>query len=126
MGLQVMRTTPIPLQFHLPEGKLTEALDSLPGAVRSILGFEGVAVDAGRGIIVRFLLRARGLSPAVNVQLADRLLSTVGALGGRPYATGAFFRDKAAWIYGADRLRRLKEFAAVQDPAGLLNPGRAF
>lgn len=126
MGLQVLRTTLLPLQFRLPAGHLDEVAAGIPSQSRRELGFEGVAVSQGREIVVRFLFASRALSPARNLELAGALLDVVMRAGGTPYATGAFFVDQAALAYGAERLRRLQQFRSQQDERSLLNPGRAF
>ncbi len=126
MGLQAIRTTPIPIQFRLPEGQLSALLELIPPAQLHCLGFEGVAVDGGQEMVVRLLFARRAMSAAANIELANILLEAVKAVGGTPYATGAFFPNLATLTYGEDRLGRLREFALQQDPDNLLNPGRAF
>ncbi len=44
--------------------------------------------------------------------------------GGRPYATGLYFSKMAPKVLGEERARVLREFQALSDPAGILNPGK--
>ena len=46
--------------------------------------------------------------------------------GGRPYATGLYFAGRCNEILGKSRVKRLKEFKALSDPKGILNPGKVI
>jgi FAD/FMN-containing dehydrogenase len=46
--------------------------------------------------------------------------------GGRAYATGLYFSQKANDVLGADRAGRLRDFKKQVDPKGLLNPGKVI
>ncbi|MDE3076907.1 MAG: FAD-binding oxidoreductase [Chloroflexota bacterium] len=126
MGFQVLRTTRVPMQFFIPASALAELLRHLPAAVRESAGCEGVVVDGGAEVVVRFLLLHQPMLVERNWEMAARLLELVRGLGGRSYSTGGFFLEEAEVTYGRDRLNRLRTFHQRQDPKDLLNPGKAF
>jgi FAD/FMN-containing dehydrogenase len=57
---------------------------------------------------------------------AVRVVGTAERHGGRPYATGIYFRDRAESILGWDRVRRIEAFKREVDPHGILNPGKVM
>ncbi len=46
--------------------------------------------------------------------------------GGRPYATGLYYTKMADKILGRERAQVMREFKAMADPAGVLNPGKVL
>jgi FAD/FMN-containing dehydrogenase len=126
MGLQTLHTTPLPMQYRLPGDQLAALIAKIAPETRRKLGFEGVAVNAGSAVVVRFFLLQRHYSNSQNLDCMLELAPLVHELGGVPYGTGAFFLDDAVAVYGADRLEQFHRFRAEHDPHDLLNPGKAF
>jgi hypothetical protein len=125
MSLQALGTTPVPMQFRIPLGKLAELLRSTPKSLRRRLAFEAVVVEAS-SIVARVFLTEAPVDPAENAAIARELLRLTKEVGGQTYATGRFFQDEAAGVYGAVLLDRLRQFCHATDPADRLNPGTAF
>jgi FAD/FMN-containing dehydrogenase len=126
MGLQTLHTTPLPMQYRLPGEQLAALIAKITPETRMKIGFEGVAVNAGSAVVVRFFLLQRHYSNSQNLDSMGELTPLVHELGGVPYGTGAFFLDDAVAVYGTDRLEQFHRFRAEHDPHDLLNPGKAF
>jgi FAD/FMN-containing dehydrogenase len=126
MGLQTLHTTPLPMQYRLPAGQIARLVAAINPETRMKLGFEGVAMNAGSAVVLRFFLLRRHYSNSENVDYMRELTPLVRELGGAPYGTGAFFLEDALAVYGADRLEAFHRFRADHDPNDLLNPGKAF
>jgi FAD/FMN-containing dehydrogenase len=126
MGLQALGTTPVPMQFRLELGALSQLLARISPALRAGLAFEAVVAGAAQPLAVRFFLTVPPSSPAENAVIARHLLAAAKSLGGETYATGAFFLEEAEAVYGPEQLRRLIAFHAATDPLDRLNPGKAF
>ena len=126
MTLQACGTTPIPMQFRLPLGRLAALEQRIPPRIRLDLAYEGVVADRARCLTLRFFLRNKAASPRHNFHLALELLQLVKSLGGEIYATGAYFTDEADVIYSDGHFERIDRFRACYDPGNLFNPGKAF
>ena len=126
MSLQLLGTTPVPMQFRLPLGKLAELISRIPAGLRPKLALEAVVADRARCTAVRFFLVEAPPAASKDMLAARELLSLVKAVGGAVYATGTFFQDEAEAVHGAPLLGKLGAFRQATDPDDRLNRGKAF
>jgi FAD/FMN-containing dehydrogenase len=113
------------MQYRLPLGHVTEFVQGLPYGLRERLAFECLVAKAHPSVSVR-LFFTRPQHGAENRFIADELLHHAEALGGVPYGTGLLYRQAADRVYGSNVLARMHAFQLEADPAGRLNPGKAF
>ena len=126
MGLQALGTTPVPMQFRLPLGKLAGFTHAIRPELRRNLAFEGVVADLAQCVTVRFFLLERPGAADGNLKAARELLLLAKQAGGEVYATGGFFLDQAEAVFGAELLHKMVLFRRAIDPQDRLNPGKAF
>ncbi len=126
MGLQTLHTTPLPLQYNLPAGKLALLAERVDPRTRAKLGFEGAVVNRGDSLVVRVFQLTRAYSELPNLAFARELTRLVHKMGGSLYSTGSFFLNEDVAVYGQERLDAIRRFRSEHDPRDLLNPGKAF
>ncbi len=132
MAVKRLGPSLVPSEVVVPLERLSAFLDDVASSVGQPIVKEGLVVRRGRDgrpevVILGFIPADRreftynfvfGLSLTV-LRIAERL-------GGRAYATGLFFADRAAAVLGPDRVARLREFKTRTDPEGLLNPRKVL
>lgn len=126
MGLQACGTTPVPMQFRVPLGRLGDLLHAIDPEQRNRLAFEAVAVDGARFIVLRVFLIEPPHTTEENQGIANQILDLVKEVGGQTYATGRLFKGEAHRLYGLELLDRVAQFRWTADPDDRLNPGVAF
>lgn len=120
----------VPAEVIIPLRSLGDVMTTVEKQINQPIVKEGVILrDGGRGEPEVVIL---GFIPAdqrkFNFNFVFPLSLTVSKIaerfGGRPYATGLYFKNKAVKVLGAQRTARLKKFKKEVDPKGLLNPGK--
>ena len=120
----------VPSEIVVPLSSLAAVMEEIESKVRQPLVKEGVIIRHGKdgrpeAVILGFIPSDEreftynfvfGLSLSVT-KIAERH-------GGRAFATGIYFADRAEAIFGRDRIRRLKAFKAEVDPCSMMNPGK--
>ncbi len=124
-SLTGLETTPLPMQYRLPGGRLSAMLAAVPPELRTRLAVEAAVVDGGRTVVARVFFTERARSNE-NARVAADLLKLAKQEGGRCYTTGAVYLDEAEAVYGPERLAELRGFRQIADPDNRLNPGRGF
>ena len=126
MGLQALGTTPVPMQFRVPLGKLAELAQAIQPELRRKLAFEGVMAGVAKSVTVRFFLTDRPETAEDNLLVAHELLRLAKQVGGEVHATGAVFLEEAEAVFGAEHLSKMILLGHALDPDGRFNPGKAF
>lgn len=122
----------VPAEVIVPLAGLADTLDEFTAKVGQPLVKEGVLLRWGAGgapevVILGFIpADQRKLSYNFVFGLALTIMKIAERHGGRPYATGMYFTRQAARVLGRPRVRRLRQFKAEVDPAGILNPGKVL
>lgn len=124
-SLMALGTTPVPMQYQLPPGRLSELFARIEPRLRARLALEAVAVAEGKTLVAR-LFFVEPVAPDENARVARELLGLAKEAGGGCYTTGALYLDQAEAVFGADRLAELQTFHQTVDPDNRLNPGRGF
>lgn len=122
----------VPAEVIVPLAGLADTLDEFTAKVGQPLVKEGVLLRRGAGgapevVILGFIpADQRKLSYNFVFGLALTIMKIAERHGGRPYATGMYFTRRAGRVLGRQRVRRLRQFKAEVDPAGILNPGKVL
>jgi Fe-S oxidoreductase len=122
----------VPAEVIVPIDGLSGALTDLEQQVSQPLVQEGVIVRNGVGgkpeaVILGFIpADQRTLNYNFVFGLALTIMKIAEAHGGRPYATGIYFAQKADAVLGKDRADKLRAYKAQVDPTNIMNPGKVF
>ncbi len=122
----------VPAEVIVPIDGLAGALDDLERQVSQPLVQEGVIVRNGVGgkpeaVILGFIpADQRTFNYNFVFGLALTIMKIAEAHGGRPYATGIYFAQKADAVLGLARAAKLRAYKAQVDPANIMNPGKVF
>ncbi len=122
----------VPSEVVVPLDRLAAFLGDVEAKVGQPIVKEGLVVRRGRDgrpevVILGFIpADRREFSYHFVFGLSLTVLRAAEALGGRAYATGLFFADRAREVLGPDRLERLRAFKREVDPRGLLNPRKVL
>jgi Fe-S oxidoreductase len=120
----------VPAEVVLPLSSLSDAMKEMERKVSQPIVKEGVVIrDGSKGqpevVILGFIPSdQRRFSYNFVFGLALTLMKIAESHGGRPFSTGLYFANRAGQVLGHDRVARLREFKAVADPKGILNPGK--
>ncbi|MFA4837279.1 MAG: FAD-binding oxidoreductase, partial [Dehalococcoidia bacterium] len=119
----------VPAEVVVPLEALGEVMAEIEDKVNQPIVKEGVIVRQGRNgkpeVVILGFIPSDQRKFAYNFVFGLNLtiMKIAERHGGRAYATGLYFSNKAQTILGKDRLARMKDFKKTADPTGILNPG---
>jgi len=122
----------VPAEVVIPLSSLGDVMAEIDGKINQPLVKEGVVIRQSAGgkpevVILGFIPSdQRKFSYNFVFGLALTLMKIAEKHGGRPYATGLYFSQKANAILGKERTERLRTFKAQIDPKRILNPGKVI
>jgi Fe-S oxidoreductase/FAD/FMN-containing dehydrogenase len=122
----------VPAEVVIPLSSLGDVMAEIDGKINQPLVKEGVVIRQSAGgkpevVILGFIPSdQRKFSYNFVFGLALTLMKIAEKHGGRPYATGLYFLQKANAILGKERAERLRNFKAQIDPKRILNPGKVI
>jgi len=122
----------VPAEVIVPVSGLGVTLDEISAKIRHPVLKEGIIVKDGRGgnpeaVLLGFIpADERTLGYNFMFALSLSIMKIAKKHGGRAYATGMYFSGKAEEILGSDRVLRLRDFKAKNDPSGIMNPGKVI
>lgn len=122
----------VPSEVIVPLDGLGDTMTEIAKLVDQPLVKEGVVIKNGplgkpEVVILGFIpADQRKLSYNFVFGLVMTIMKIAEQHGGRAYSTGMYFASKANSIFGAERLKKMKDFHAKVDPKRLLNPGKVF
>ncbi|MFA4837103.1 MAG: heterodisulfide reductase-related iron-sulfur binding cluster, partial [Dehalococcoidia bacterium] len=120
----------VPAEVVVPLEALGEVMAEIEDKVNQPIVKEGVIVRQGRNgkpeVVILGFIPSDQRKFAYNFVFGLNLtiMKIAEKHGGRAYATGLYFSNKAQTILGKDRLARMKDFKKTADPTGILNPGK--
>ncbi|MBN1135724.1 MAG: FAD-binding oxidoreductase [Anaerolineae bacterium] len=127
MSVKRLGPSVAPAEVMVPLANLDKALQGIETRIALPMVMEGMVSQDGLVTLLGFILHdERKFSFNFAFGLALTVLKIAKENGGRAYSTGLYFSREAEHVLGADRLRRLREFKAHQDPRRLLNPGKVL
>ncbi len=120
----------VPAEVVVPLGKLGKVMEEIENKVNQPVVKEGVIIRNGRdgnpeAVLLGFIPSdQRRFSYNFVFGLVLTIMKIAQKYGGRTYATGLYFTNKADSILGKERTKRLKAFKKGVDPRGILNPDK--
>lgn len=120
----------VPVEVIVPLSNLGDVMGEIERKVDQPVVKEGVIIQNGangepEAVILGFIpsdQRKFGYNFVFGLVLT--IMKIAEKYGGRPYATGLYFSKKADEVLGKERARKLRDFKAQIDPAGIMNPGK--
>ncbi|MEO0231040.1 MAG: heterodisulfide reductase-related iron-sulfur binding cluster, partial [candidate division WOR-3 bacterium] len=122
----------VPAEVIVPLENLGDVMDEIERKVNQPVVKEGVIIKKGKygkpeAVILGFIPSdQRKFSYNFVFGLVLTIMKIAEKYGGRPYATGLYFVNKAEKILGKEKFLKLKEFKKKIDPKGILNPGKVI
>lgn len=125
MRLKRIGPSIIPTEVIVPLPELSAVLDEIDQKIGQPFVLEGMASKGDEVVLLGFIPHdERTFAFNFAFALALSVIKIAKAHGGSAYSTGLYFRNEAADLLGAERVRKLREFKRAQDPQDLLNPGK--
>lgn len=117
----------IPVDVLVPQDKLAEFAAIMTSKYENSFVYEATAIGTDLFALIGFIL-ADERKDDFTMSFANSLVISEVAkkLGGRAYASGMYLTAESEDIFGADTLKRVAEFKAATDPAGIMNPGKVL
>jgi FAD/FMN-containing dehydrogenase len=122
----------VPAEVVVPLAELADVLDQFDDVIGRPVPKEAVLIRS-ESAVPEVAIHAfvpvdadRGISREDAVADALRMVGIAERLGGRPYSTGIYYRDRAEDILGWRRVGRIEAFKSEVDPQGILNPGKVM
>ncbi len=122
----------VPAEIIVPLENLGNVMEEIERKVDQPVVKEGVIIKKGKyekpeAVILGFIPSdQRKFNYNFVFGLVLTIMKIAEKYGGRPYATGLYFVNKAEKILGKERVSKLKEFKKKMDPKGILNPGKVI
>jgi len=120
----------VPAEVVIPLDSFGNVMAEIEGKIQQPIVKEGVVIreslDGKPEVVILGFIPSdqRKFSYNFVFPLSLTIMKIAEANGGRPYATGLYFKHKADSVLGKDRVRKLKAFKKQVDPRGLANPGK--
>lgn len=130
----VKRISPslVPAEFIIPVSSLKNVLEEIALKVKKPVIKEGLLIREGRQgkpevVILGFIPSdQRKFSYNFVFALTLTILKIAQKHGGRAYATGLYFANKAQQVFGKPRLEKIRQYKKKTDPNNILNPHKVF
>ena len=122
----------VPAEVIVPLEALGKVMAEIDKKVDQPIVKEGVLIRNGQGgkpevVILGFIPSdQRKFSYNFVFSLSLTILKIVTRHGGRPYATGLYFANKAAEVLGEKRKQQMAHFKKKIDRHNILNPGKVL
>jgi Fe-S oxidoreductase/FAD/FMN-containing dehydrogenase len=122
----------VPAEIVVPLENLAEVLEEIRRKIAQPVVKEGIVIKHGASgkpevVLLGFIpADQRKFSYHFVFSLSLSITKIAEKYGGRAYATGLYFKNKAKSIFGQPRIDALKDFKQKYDPSGIMNPGKLF
>jgi Fe-S oxidoreductase/FAD/FMN-containing dehydrogenase len=120
----------VPAEVVIPLSALGNFMEEVENKINQPVVKEGTVIRQGRDgkpeiVILGFIpADQRRFSYNFVFSLSLSIMNIAERNGGRAYATGLYFKSKAAKIFGPERLAKLQSFKNKIDGKGIFNPGK--
>ncbi len=122
----------VPAEIVVPLDSLAAVLTEIGRKIAQPVVKEGIVIRNGAGgkpevVILGFIpsdRRTFGYHFIFSLSLSITRIAE--KYGGRAYATGLYFKNKAKSILGAERVEALRRFKREHDEARIMNPGKLY
>ncbi|MDD5711511.1 MAG: FAD-binding and (Fe-S)-binding domain-containing protein [Smithellaceae bacterium] len=122
----------IPAEVVVPLSSLGRFMEDIEDKVDQPIVKEGTVIRKGADgkpevVILGFIPSdQRRFNYNLIFSLSLSVMKIAQRYGGRPYATGLYFKSMGKDILGKERLKRLSQFKREIDPGSILNPGKVL
>jgi Fe-S oxidoreductase len=122
----------VPTEVVIPLSAMGDVMSEIEKKVAQPIVKEGIIIRDGKDgqpevVILGFIPSdQRKFSYNFVFGLSLTIMKIAERHGGRPYATGLYFVGKAEEVFGAGRLKQLREFKKKIDPGGIMNPKKVI
>ncbi|MFA5056425.1 MAG: FAD-binding and (Fe-S)-binding domain-containing protein [Dehalococcoidia bacterium] len=122
----------VPTEVVIPLSAMGDVMAEIEKKVAQPIVKEGIIIRDGKDgqpevVILGFIPSdQRKFSYNFVFGLSLTIMKIAERHGGRPYATGLYFVGKAEEVFGAGRLKQLREFKKKIDPVGIMNPKKVI
>ena len=122
----------VPAEVVVPLENLSSFLEEVDQKILQYMVEEGIVISEGRDgkpevVILGFIPSdERKLKYNFVFGLVLSIIKIAKKYGGRSYATGMYFTNKAKEILGESPYKRMLEFKRETDPQDILNPGKVL
>jgi Fe-S oxidoreductase/FAD/FMN-containing dehydrogenase len=127
MRLKRIGPSIIPTEVIVPLAEMPAVLEEIDDKIKQPFILEGMACKGDEVVLLGFVPHdERSFNYNVAFALALSVIKIAKAHGGVAYSTGLYFRNEAANVMGADRIKALREFKHSVDPGDFMNPGKVI
>jgi Fe-S oxidoreductase/FAD/FMN-containing dehydrogenase len=122
----------VPAEVVIPLSALGDFMEDVENKINQPVVKEGTIIRKGRDgkpeiVILGFIPADQRLfSYNFVFSLSLSIINIAEKNGGRAYATGLYFKNKAKEVLGQDRVAKLKAFKNKIDSKAILNPGKVI
>jgi Fe-S oxidoreductase/FAD/FMN-containing dehydrogenase len=125
MRLKRLGPSVVPAEVVVPLENLPAVLEELGTAIKAPLAIEGLSVRGKEVVLLGFIPHdERTLGYTFGYGFALSAIRAAERHGGRAYSVGRYFSSRAESILGSRRIESMKRARVMNDPSGLLNPGK--
>ena len=120
----------VPAEVVIPLSSLGNFMEEVENKINQPVVKEGTVIRRGKDgkpeiVILGFIpADQRRFNYNFVFSLSLSIMNIAERNGGRAYATGLYFKSKAAKIFGPERLAKLQSFKNKIDGKGIFNPGK--
>ena len=122
----------VPAEVVIPLASLSSFMEEVEKKINQPVVKEGTVIRKGNDgrpevVILGFIpadQRQFGYNFVFSLSLS--IMNIAERNGGRAYATGMYFKNKAEKVFGTERVARLKAFKNKIDVKGIFNPGKVI
>ena len=122
----------VPAEVVIPLASLGNFMEDVERKINQPVVKEGTVIRKGKDgrpevVILGFIpADQRRFSYNFVFSLSLSIMNIAERNGGRAYATGLYFKNKAEKVFGPERVAKLKAFKNKIDMKGLFNPGKVI
>ncbi len=125
MRLKRLGPSIVPTEVIVPLSEFAAVLDEIDAKIKQPFILEAMVGKGDKVVMLGFIPHdERTFNFNLAFALSLSVIKIAKAHGGAAYSTGLYFRREAESVLGADKVAKLRQFKATNDPHDILNPGK--